>query len=75
MITIAICNTDEEVITTYASDAVPRVGELINFPHKGSFRILAVAHRISDDNYWPNEERLIFVEVIIDLNTPIKEIG
>ena len=73
MNTIAICNTNENVIATYKSDAVPRVGELINFPHRGSFRILEVAHRVSDDTGWREDEMLLYIEVIIDITHPVTE--
>ena len=73
MNTIAICDKDEDIIVTYKSDAVPRVGELINFPHKGTFRILAVAHRVSDDAIWREDERLLYIEVIIDITHPVTE--
>ena len=75
MNTIAICDKDENVIVTYKFDVVPRVGELINFPHKGTFRILEVAHRVSDDASWREDERLLYIEVIIDLDHPIKSFG
>ena len=73
MNTIAICNTNENVIATYKYDAVHRVGELINFPNRGSFRILEVAHRVSDDAGWREDERLLYIEVIIDLDHPVTE--
>ena len=72
---IAVCDKDEEVIMVYKANAVPRIGELINFPHRGSFRILEVAYRISDDNRWAEDELLMYIEVIIDLKNPIKRIG
>lgn len=74
MIDIAVCDKNEEVYLIYKADVVPRKGELINFPHKGSFRILEVAYRVSDDNSgkFPKEELLMYAEVIVDLSNPIE---
>lgn len=73
MIDIAVCDKDEQVYLIYTSEVVPRKGELIHFPHKGSFRILDVAYRVSDDSdRFSKEELLMYAEVIIDLSNPIQ---
>jgi len=76
MIDIAVCDKDESVYLIYRADVVPRKGELIHFPHKGSFRILDVAYRVSDDaGKFPQEELLMYAELIIDLSTPVQGLG
>ena len=71
---ISICDTKENVIFCYESSVVPRKGELINLTHSGTFRILDVAYRLADDQERFNRsELLMYVEVIIDKDSPIKE--
>ena len=74
MATIVICNKEEQVIVKYQSSIIPRKGELIHMAHHGAFRILEVAYRIADDTWdsTPLEELLMYIEVIIDYNNPIK---
>ena len=76
-IKIAICDTDEQVVLCYSAPTVPRKGELIHLHHRGAFRILEVAYRIADDtwNNTPEDELLMYVEVIVDFNKQIREIG
>ena len=75
MIDIVVCDKDESSYLLYKSDVIPRKGELINFPHHGSFRILEVAYRVSDDSPFRDNELLMFVEIIVDLSNPIKSLN
>lgn len=72
---IAICDIYENVVFRYAAPVVPRKGELIHLTHRGTFRIIEVAYRLADDTTFPDEQLLMFVEVIVDFNKPIHEIG
>lgn len=71
---ISICDTKENIIFFYESSVIPRKGELVNLTHYGTFRILDVAYRLEyDQERFGRRELLMYVEVIIDKNSPIKE--
>ena len=52
-------------LTSYKSDQIPRVGDILHFTHFGGFRVKSVVYRISDDG-WAIENRLMWVEVFVD---------
>ena len=52
-------------LTSYKSDQIPRVGDILHFAHIGCFRAESVVYRISDDG-WTDENRLMYVEVFVD---------
>lgn len=75
-IPIVVCDKFETVVFRFDSPVVPRKGELINLPHRGTYRIDEIAYRLADDslNYIKSDELLICVELIVDFNNQIKDI-
>lgn len=71
---IALCNKNEKVLFSYESSIIPRKGELVNLPHRGTFRILEIAYRIADDVSWSTKDLLMYVEVIVDFENQITDI-
>ena len=47
----------------YNSEHIPRVGEILHFPHLGSFRVKDIAYRISDDS---DSNEVMWVEVYVE---------
>jgi len=47
----------------YSSEHIPRVGEILHFPHIGGFKVKDVAYEISDDS---EENTIMWVEVYVD---------
>ena len=47
----------------YNSEHIPRVGEILHFPHLGGFRVKDIVYRISDDTY---ENEVMWVEVYVE---------
>ena len=41
---------NSKILITFYSNTIPRIGELIYFPHFGKFRVFEVIHHISDDS-------------------------
>ena len=39
-------------IVKYVSEHIPRIGEIVHFPHIGGFYVRNVVYRISDDTNW-----------------------
>ena len=52
-------------LTSYKSDQIPRVGDILHFAHIGCFRVKSIVYRISDDG-WVEENKLIYVEVFVE---------
>lgn len=70
--------TDEQILTeifviyqkripaiAYKSNYIPRMGDIIHFPHFGGFRVKSVAYRIADDA-GIDGNRLMWVELFVD---------
>ena len=75
---IVVCDKNEKTVFRYSTRVIPHKGELINFPHHGTFQILNVAYRYADDN--PKKlqfafENLMWVELIVDWENPVKDIS
>ena len=75
-IKICVVDKDEKCVIQFHSTVIPHRGELINFPHFGTFKILNVAYRCSDDqsNNKKNES-LMWVELLVDWQNPVKDIS
>ncbi len=54
--------TSNEIIR-YNSEHIPRVGEILHFPHLGGFRVKDIVYRISDDSY---SNEVMWVEVYVE---------
>ena len=70
--------TDEQILTeifviyqrripaiAYKSNYIPRMGDIIHFPHFGGFRVKSVAYRIADDA-GIDGNRLMWVELFVE---------
>lgn len=55
---------DHRVITNFRSEYIPRVGEIIHFPHYGGYKVKHVAYRISDTE---EPKELMWVELYVDV--------
>ena len=62
---IYVMRDRELPLTPYMSNNIPRVGDILHFPHFGSFRVKSVVYRISDDG-WVDENRLMYVELFVE---------
>lgn len=47
----------------YNSKYIPRVGEILHFPHLGGFRVKDIVYRISDDT---DSNEVMWVEVYVE---------
>ena len=45
----------------YKSNIIPRIDELVYFPHHGTFRVKKIVYHISDD--CENDNELMWVEI------------
>ena len=49
----------------YKSNYIPRMGEILHFPHFGGFRVKSVAYRIADDSGLDGN-KLMWVELFVE---------
>lgn len=47
----------------YNSEHIPRVGEILHFPHLGGFRVKDIVYRISDDT---DSNEVMWVELYVE---------
>lgn len=70
---ICVCDKEEKVVCRFAASAIPHKGELINFPQFGTFKVLNVAYRFTDNAPLPMlVDNLMYVELIVDWQHPVK---
>ena len=53
----------------YEAEVVPRVGEFIHLPHYGLYKVRDVCYTVSDDRAANENEELLFVTVILEVDT------
>ena len=58
-----ICERHLYEKTSYVSEHIPRINEIIHFAHIGGFRVKNVVYRISDDT---NCNDVMWVEVYVE---------
>ena len=70
---ISVRNVDGSFFRCYTANVVPHSGDFLYFPHFGTFKVLSTIFNISDDapNSCRNDERLMFIEVTIDLSKQV----
>lgn len=56
----------------YESNQIPRVGDILYFPHFGGFRVKSVVYRISDDSGLGN--KLMWVELFVEHIDPSEQL-
>lgn len=49
----------------YKSNQIPRMGDILHFPHFGGFRVNSVVYRISDDSGLDGN-KLMWVELFVE---------
>ena len=55
----------ESPLTAYKSNQIPRIGDILYFPHFGSFKVNNVVYHIADDAGLDGN-RLMWIEVFVE---------
>lgn len=59
------CRYCSREICKYTSDIIPRIGEHIILPHKGTYKILEIIYHVTDDRKEYDNE-LMFVSLYLE---------
>ena len=56
----------EHPIITYTSNIIPRKDEILYFVHYGTYKVIDVIYRISDDNDYEEDNKIMWIELKVE---------
>lgn len=59
-------NLNEVYFLSYKASIIPRIGEIVYFPHHGSFNVKKILHSITDDAPCGKDNVLAWIEVEVE---------